>query len=144
METINSIIGWLEEKNHFLRNFLEINERELGQFEVGRFETLEAFYENRERILGAIKRLDELVQRAHASCSLDDIGVEVRERVLAALDEKDLLVAEILSQDLQILSLIDAEKSNIIKDLRQMKKSRTALSGYRSSLGLAKRIDEEF
>jgi hypothetical protein len=48
----------------------------------------------------------------------------------------------VLKQDLDILSMIDKEKSNIIRELQDLKKDKKGISGYKSSK-VTSRINEE-
>jgi len=51
-------------------------------------------------------------------------------------------VQQILAQDLQILSVIEQAKSNIIKDLRQVQSAKKAVGAYKSG-DAPNRLDEK-
>jgi hypothetical protein len=52
--------------------------------------------------------------------------------VLTAMNVKNDLVTRILAQDLQILSVIEQAKSEIIKELRQVQSAKKAVGAYKS------------
>lgn len=137
------IISLLREKNHYLEKFCEVNDRELLHFESGNFDNVEDFYRTRDKILDLIRIIDDMIQEQNASyennpqCSADE-----RTQAQALLGEKDELVKRILSQDLQVLSWVEKEKSNIIRDLQAVKKGRKAMNGYHSGTALNV-VDEE-
>lgn len=128
---MEEIIRLLQEKNHYLEKFSDLNEKEMDAFSQGNFITLDSFYHQREEILGMVRHLDNLLEKV----KLDDstpVKPADRKQVQELMAEKDILVTQILSQDLQILSYIDREKSALIQELRGVKKSRKAVGAYKS------------
>ncbi len=55
------LIELLEEKNHYLAKFVELNETELLNFEDGYFENVESFYQAREKMLDIVRCIDALI-----------------------------------------------------------------------------------
>lgn len=132
---MEKVITLLREKNHYLEKFFETNERELLRFDAGNFENIEIFYGTRDRILDLIRVIDDLLseenehhERSSASCSASQ-----KYEIESLLKSKDDLVTKILAQDLQVISWIEKEKSNIIRELQSVKKGRRAMQGYRSA-----------
>ena len=130
---METIVKLLEEKNIFLEQFFGLNEAELIKFAEGNFDNLETFYNSREGLLNIIGKLDELIDKTHS----DDIDIKAiapaqKKEILKCLDYKNELVTQILSQDLQILSFIENKKSDIIKELSQVKAARKAVGAYKS------------
>lgn len=139
---MQKLIQLLKEKNHFLAKFCDLNENELANFADGDFNNVEAFYGSRERVLDIIRCIDALIDDEMGKVSNEDVTPQGREEIQAVLREKDLLAKEILAQDLRVLAAIEAEKSNIIRELQHSKASRRAISAYRS--GPAEpQLDEE-
>ena len=137
------IISLLQEKNHYLEKFYALNESELLNFSMGNFEALENFYNTRERILEIIKYLDGQLEQENAATH-DFSGVTTEERRLAteSMRTKDEYVARIIEQDLEVLACIEAAKSNIIRELQDVRRVRKAVGGYKSPT-FNKRLDEE-
>lgn len=137
------IISLLQEKNHYLEKFYALNETELVNFSMGNFETLENFYNTRERILEIIRYLDgQLEQENSETHDLSTISQDERRQVTEALRTKDEYVSRIIEQDLEVLACIEAAKSNIIRELQDVRRVRKAVGGYKSP-SFNKRLDEE-
>lgn len=146
-EKMQKIIDLLTEKNNCLQKFFYINEQELLNFMDGSFENVEVFYNTRDHLLEIVRVIDKHIDK-HLAEENQTPGSEalipgaIRQRVEAAMREKDALVKAILAQDIQILSLIEKEKNQIIKDLQAVKKSRRIAGAY-SQPDLEKHFDEK-
>lgn len=137
------IISLLQEKNHYLEKFYALNESELLNFSMGNFEALENFYNTRERILEIIKYLDgQLEQENAATHDFSNVTAEERRLATESMRTKDEYVARIIEQDLEVLACIEAAKSNIIRELQDVRRVRKAVGGYKSPT-FNKRLDEE-
>lgn len=138
------IIKLMSERNQHLLKFKEINEKELVNFSEGNFENLEIFYQSRETILELVRSIDGMINSEAGKCDPRDpnISDDYRRAVIQSMDMKTQIVTEILSQDLQILSAIEREKSVIIKDLRQVQTTKKAFNSYQSK-GQSSRVNEE-
>jgi len=126
------IITLLNQKNHYLEKFYSLNESELIRFSGRNFDGLEEFYQTREKILEMIKYLDAEIDQAPSPETIpdEDFKQELRE----ALAIKDEYVNRILSQDLEILSCIETAKSDIIRELQDIRRARKAVGGYKSGV----------
>lgn len=137
------IISLLQEKNHYLEKFYSLNETEILNFSMGNFENLENFYNTRERILEIIRYLDgQLEQENAATHDFATVSAEDRREATAAMRTKDEYVTRIIEQDLEVLACIEAAKSNIIRELQDVRRVRKAVGGYKSPT-FNKRLDEE-
>jgi hypothetical protein len=134
------IITLLNQKNHYLEKFYSLNETELIRFAAGDFEGLEEFYQTREKILEMIKYLDSEIDKVDAGSHAP--SQEQKRELKEALAIKEEYVNRILSQDLQILSCIESAKSNIIRELQEIRRSRKAVGSYKSRIQ-DRRLDEE-
>jgi hypothetical protein len=129
------LIQYLNEKNHFLEKFYTLNEEQIIRLEAGMFEELEVFYNQREDLLKIIKYVDAQIHKAHmfhkdvTGAFTENEKAEIRESMRA----KEAYVKRILEQDLKVLGMIDDAKSNIIKELKGIQKTRKALTGYKAS-----------
>jgi hypothetical protein len=133
----------LNDKNEHLHKFLQLNETELINFMQGNFDNLEIFYQSRETILDLIRCIDGLVEVAlKDSATASSIQDQDKKDLLKILNRKNDLVTQILAQDLQILSVIEQAKSDIIKDLRQVQSARKAVGAYKSG-ETKNQLDEE-
>lgn len=128
------LIQFLNEKNHFLEKFYSLNERQIARLEGGMFDDIEKFYNQREDLLKILKYVDAEIHSAHMAHKDEDgaFANEEKAQIRDALRVKETYVNKILDQDLIVLSLIDEAKSQIIKELQDIKKAKKALSGYKS------------
>lgn len=133
----------LMEKNNCLEKFFRLNESELMNFTSGNFDSLEEFYETREGILEIIKRIDMLLdENNQAPVNIEAVSPEFKKNVLEAFRYKNDLVSRILAQDLEILSALESAKTDIIRELSQVKSSKKAIGSYKSGSPTS-RLDEE-
>ncbi len=140
---MENIIGLLQDKNFHLQRFYEMNETELVNFVEGNFENLEGFYNTREAILDLVRCIDRLIEQSNLAVTDPTMVTPGQKKMMAqALDRKNEIVTKILSQDLQILSVLETAKSNIIKELSQVKATRKAVGAYKSG-NSSPRLDEE-
>lgn len=126
------VIALLRERNHCLEKFYWVNEQELINFGGGNFDTVESFYEARDQILDLIKCIDGMIQDENDR-EPGPVTDADRVEAEALLSSKDELVKSILAQDLQILTYIEKEKSNIIRELRANNQAKKAVGAYASS-----------
>ena len=110
---MNAVMTLLRDKNDHLLKFLQLNEAELINFTTGNFDNLETFYQSRETILDLIRCIDGLVDVALKNSPVEEsnIAPEHKKELLQLLTRKNEMVQQILSQDLQILSVIERTKS---------------------------------
>ncbi|MBC7421735.1 MAG: hypothetical protein H7328_13480 [Bdellovibrio sp.] len=128
------LIQFLNEKNHFLEKFYSLNERQVARLEGGMFDDIEKFYNQREDLLKILKYVDAEIHTSHMSHKdmAGSFDAAQKSVIRDALRTKEMYVRKILEQDLIILSLIDEAKSQIIKELQDIKKHKKALAGYKS------------
>lgn len=133
------IIQLLSDRNMHLEKFSQINANAMLKFAEGNFDEIESFYKSREGILNLVNCIDRLIEEYESD---NEIREDQKKVVLELFSEKSDLVTEILSQDLQILSMIESAKSNIIRELSSVKVGRKALQNYQSG-ETRTRIDEK-
>lgn len=140
---METIINLLKDKNYHLEKFLQLNEGELLNFTEGNFDNLEVFYQSRETILDLVRCIDRLIEAA-ANTHGDDpsISDQHKKEMVMAMNQKNDIVQRILAQDLQILSVIENAKSNIIKELRSVQAGKKAVGAYKSG-GPNNKLDEK-
>ncbi|HPI41553.1 MAG TPA: hypothetical protein PLJ21_12155 [Pseudobdellovibrionaceae bacterium] len=140
---MRTIIELLNEKNEYLGKFFSLNEVELKKFRVGDFDGLDAFYKSRENLLEIINYIDLQIEKKHSLVQENLVESDDRTSLRYAFARKDQWVDQILKQDLEVLSCIDQEKSNIIKELRDVRKSKKAVVGYKHKK-FNQKLNEEY
>ena len=136
------IITLLNQKNHYLEKFYTVNETEILNFSLGKFEHLDSFYQMRDKILELVKYLDGELEIAQNKMSGIATAV-IRNQVKEALAIKEEYVKRILAQDLEILAYIESAKSNIIRELQDIRKSKAVMGKYKSGQTGPRRLNEE-
>lgn len=129
------IIQLLNEKNHFLEKYYSLNEEQILRLEKGDFEGLDHFYIQREELLKILKYVDAKLQKSHSSYLKTNGMYEDKHKkdVTEAIQIKDLYIRKIIEQDLQVLGLVDEIKTQIIKELQDVRRAKKAMAGYGSS-----------
>jgi hypothetical protein len=128
---MNRIIELLNHKNHYLEKFYSLNEGQIILISKDDYSQLEEFYKGRESILEAIKYIDQQLDEAQNEPMLDPYESEKRE-IATCLAIKEEYVSRILAQDLEILATIESAKSNIIRELQEVRKTKKAVQSYHS------------
>lgn len=140
---MNNILKLLKEKNLCLQKFYKLNKTELENFNAGVFDCLEGFYDGREGLLQLIKKIDDVIERENSSVvCVEKYNDSERRAIISELSYKNDLVNKILEQDLCILSVIEAAKSKIICELRQVQSAHKVLGRYKP-VPNSGRLDEE-
>jgi hypothetical protein len=135
------IIDLLNHKNHYLEKFYSLNENELLNFSQNNFSNLESFYQIREKILETIRYIDAQIDEVQQQQDIEANPAQKRE-VSTCLNIKEEYVSRILAQDLEVLSCIESAKSDIIRELQEIRKARKAVGSYKSRQ-FNNRLDEE-
>ncbi len=135
-------IDYLREKNMYLEKFLGLNRDWLDKLSRGDYAELESFRENRENILNILKHLDALIETHSRKESAGEVELAIKKHINALLNRKDALVKAILSQDLEIMELIENAKSQIIIELKNVQKGRKTIGSYKS-FNRKETVDEE-
>lgn len=128
---MNQVIHLLNQKNHFLEKFYTLNETELLNFSKGNFDNMDHFYQSREKLLELIKIIDNQIEASSANID-GDLSSEFKIKMREAMAVKDEYVNRILAQDLEILACIESAKSNIIRELQELKRVKKVVGSYRS------------
>lgn len=137
------LINLMNEKNHYLEKFFALNEVELANFQLGNFDSIENFYQNREKILEIISYIDSEISKLQEENDDSFLPSQnEKDQARQCLAVKDEYVKRIVDLDLEILACIEHAKNSIIKDLQAIKSGKKAISGYRSPVH-QNRLDEE-
>lgn len=129
------LVQLMTEKNHFLEKFYTLNEQQIIKLESGFFDEIETFYNKREDLINIIKYIDSEINKAHLQHKdISGVFTETDKRALReCMRVKEMFVAKILDQDMQVLALIDEAKSKIIRELQDVRLAKKAMNGYKSA-----------
>jgi ATP-dependent protease Clp ATPase subunit len=128
------LIQLLNEKNHFLEKLYSLNENQIDELNTGAFDGIEKFYNQREDLLKILKYVDSEIHKSHRTYKDAALAFDMTQKaeIRECLRVKETYVKKILEQDLTVLGLIDEAKSQIIRELQDIQKSKKALAGYKS------------
>ena len=130
---MDKIIALLKERNKFLSKFSALNGAEMTKMGTGNFDSIDEFYSTREGLLEIIKQIELMLDKRLAILGeFENVAPGIKKHVSQLLRERDELVNQILAQDLEILSMIDDFKNNIIRELQSLRKNRKVISSYKS------------
>lgn len=129
---MDRILQFFEEKNYFLEQLFQINEKQYFSLMDNQFEGLEKFYLDREKILEIIKYLDSEIEVESRKTQGDPVDPLAKARFTDLISIKDDYVQGIIHQDLKILAEIDRAKSDILKEIFSNRMSQKAMSAYKN------------
>ena len=131
---MNRIIQLFKERNHYLDKFIDLNASELQKFNSGNFEDVEVFYETRDRLLNLLKCLEDLIELEYESIKNKTIVVDasIKKDIQYLLQQKEDKIQIIVEQDIELISLVDQEKTKIYHTMKSIKKGRKVISAYKS------------
>jgi hypothetical protein len=137
------VIGLLGQRNMLLGKYMSLNEAQMIRLAQGDFDGIDEFYHARETVLEMIQRTEASMQISLAQIPASRVAQSAdRSSVEVLLRERNELVTEILEQDLEILSLIERAKSEIIEELASLRRSRKLANKYHSGETI-RNLDEE-
>ena len=136
------IVTLVNEKNHYLEKFYSMNEAEIVRVTAGDFSNIERFYKNRDKIIEMITYIDQQTDIEVTKSRYQQVPDTVRTKIQRALQLKDQYAKRILDQDLRLLSLVEAAKSSILKELQSVRFNKKAVGSYKSP-DFDSRLDEK-
>lgn len=138
------VLKLLRSKNRCLERFLTLSEEFLTLAVKGDFSELQAFQGRRESTLKAMDLFDRKISEVVTALPYAQRTPSLIEAVKKALNEKEILVHQILEVDLKIISKIEDEKNNLLKELSSSRKSRAVLGKFKSTWvsGAGEELDE--
>lgn len=128
-----SLLQVINGKNRALKRFLDISTAFLGSAERGDLSGLQGFQNRRDAVIRALDLYDHRISRGVSSLVPEDRTERLVREVREALERKDALIHEILAVDLKIISLIDREKNEILRQIATNRKQRDTLSKFKSA-----------
>lgn len=117
---MDDVLQYLEMKNHYYEKFFALSKKFLDQVSMGKWDDLEYFVDNRERILSIIRSFDFQISKAMEGRKVtEDETSQYKESIKTFLGKRTELAAKIVALDLELISRIDDHKSDTIKELKK-------------------------
>jgi len=137
---MEEVIQYLQMKNKYYEKFFSISTKFLEETNSDRWDNLSFFVENRERLLNIIRSLDQKIARAFKdSTTTEDELNSYRDSLKTLFDKKKSLGEKIIAIDLQLISKIDAMKTQTIKKLKSNLKTTHHLDSFEKSTNTKRR-----
>lgn len=131
---MEEVIQFLKMKNKYYQKFFSISTKFLEETNGDHWDNLKFFVENRERLLNIIRSLDQKIARAFKESGTSEEEMNsYRETLRSLFDQKKQLGEQIIAVDLQLISKIDAMKTQTIKKLQTEVKTTHQLGTFERS-----------
>ncbi len=127
------IIGLLESKNRCLEKYLRASKDFLEAPQDDELSGIDALHKKRDAILKTLELYDRKISELVVHVTSEDRTPELSDRVRAALERKEVLVAEILKTDALLVDLIEDAKLKITAEIGRSRKSKAVLSKFKST-----------
>jgi hypothetical protein len=128
---MEEVLYYLELKNQYYEKFYSTTGKFLESARQNRWEDIEFFVDNRERILNIIRSYDFNIAKAFQVLDLSQQDVHLyRTRVKALLDKRADLANKIVALDLELVSRIDEVKSESLRELKKKVESNHDLHSF--------------
>jgi hypothetical protein len=127
------VLRLLRSKNRCLERFLELTEEFWESAEKDDLSGLAVFESRRDSTLRAIQLFDRKIEEAVALIRAEQRTEELTREIRAQLERREGLVHEIIAADLKIIGKIEKERSRLLKEMNETRKSREVLGKFKSS-----------
>lgn len=130
---MEEVVYYLELKNKYYEKFLSVTEKFLTQVQQDRWDNVEYFMDNRERILNIIRSYDfKIAELFHqvdvSSARLESYSVRVKD----LLEKREQLGKQIIDQDLVLISKVDEVRLSTIRELKKTQETGQKLHSFTS------------
>jgi hypothetical protein len=138
--TMEEVIYYLELKNKYYEKFLSVTEKFLAQVTQDRWENVEYFVDNRERILNIIRSYDFKIAELFQHVDVTSSRLETySERVKELLERREMIGKKIMDQDLELIGRIDEVRSETIRELKKTQDTTQKIHSFASPVPAGKR-----
>ncbi len=128
---MEEVIYYLELKNTYYEKFLSVTAKFLDQIQQERWENLDYFVDNRERILNIIRSYDFKISELFQQVDIDSNRLEAYSpRVKELLEKREALGKKIVDQDLELIGKMEDVRSETIRDLKRTQETGRKLQSF--------------
>lgn len=130
---MEEVIHYLEMKNHYYEKFQSITEKFLVMANQDRWDEVEFFVDNRERILNIIRSFDFKIADAFERIDFALFNPDAyRGRVKDLLDRRANLGSKIISLDLELIAKMEDAKSETIRELKRTMEANQQVNSFQA------------
>jgi len=117
---MEEVLHYLDLKNQYYDKFHSMTVKFLENIAQDKWEDVDVFVDNRERILNIIRSFDFKIAKAFEEIDTSRCSIELyRPRVKAMLDRRAEIAKKIVALDLELISKMDDIKSETIRELKK-------------------------
>lgn len=117
---MEEVLHYLELKNQYLEKFHSITKKFLDQVRQDRWDDLELFVDNRERILNIVHSYDFKIANRFSKLDVSPAQLETwRGAVKDLLDTRETIAKKIVALDLELITKMDEIKNETVKELKR-------------------------
>ena len=140
---MEEVIEYLKLKNEYYEKFLSITAKFLGEARQNRWEDLDFFVENRERILNLIRSFEVKISKVMSQNQNDEAAVnKYKPTVQKLLEQRKALADRIVALDLELITKIDEMKTDTIKELKRTVETGQQVNSFTRTPGKTKTTKE--
>lgn len=128
---MEEVIHYLELKNQYYEKFYNVTQKFLKQATDDKWNDIEFFVDNRERILNIIRSFDFKIASLFEGLDLADTNLDFyKDRVKSLLEQRTQWASKIVALDLELVSKIDEMKTDTIRELKRVQETSQALESF--------------
>ncbi len=141
---MEEVIYYLELKNKYYEKFLSVSEKFLQQIQQDRWDNVEYFVDNRERILNIIRSYDFKIADLFHQVDVSQARLATYSgRVKELLERREVLGKKIMEQDLSLIGKVDDVRIDTIKELKKTQETGQKLHSFAAPLPPKKKLPSE-
>jgi len=128
---MEEVLHYLELKNNYYEKFYTITLKFIEQANQNRWDEIELFVDNRERILNIIHSFDFKISENFQMLQLSAEELDIyRARVKSLMEARAEWAQRIVTLDLELISKMDEMKTETIRELKRSMETNQQLNSF--------------
>jgi hypothetical protein len=128
---MEEVLHYLALKNHYYEKFYTLTVKFIELANNDKWDDLELFVDNRERILNIIHSFDFKISTQFQKLNLSPQELEIyRSRVRGLMELRSQLASKIVAADLELISKMDEVKTETIHELKRTVETGQQLNSF--------------
>ncbi len=133
---MEEVLYYLNLKNQYLEKFLAMTQKFLAQVTQDKWDDIELFVDNRERILNIIHTFDAKMASVFEELDITSYNLELyRPRVKEIFQQREELAKKIVDTDLELVSKMEEIKIETIRELKKHVQTTHQISSFVNPTG---------
>ncbi len=128
---MEEVLHYLELKNNYYEKFYNVTLKFIEQANQNRWDEIELFVDNRERILNIIHSFDHKISLNFQKLQLSTDELDIyRTQVKELMETRAMWAQRIVTLDLELISKMDDMKTETIRELKKSMETNQQLSSF--------------